>query len=579
MLVFKNNQIIVALLVLFNLAIFANGLNNDFVWDDSYLVEDNQYIRDAGNIKKLLTMEDKPATFSGTGYFRPLINLTYLLDYQLYGGKPYGFRLTNILFNIACVVMLFYLVLLITSDQLLAAATALIFSAQAVHVEAVTWISGRNNIICMFFILPSLYYYIKNSRDGKKSHLVYSMLFLFLGAASKEFAFVLPALFVLYDYCFDDDFSLRKNVSKYAIAFATLFAFMLYRTLTVPMKGAFRLESASLYKRIITTVGIFLDYMRNQIIPNKLSIYFSMPLEESILAPKVIISSLLLVALLVFVFLYRKKEKALFFSLFAYFLLLAPVSNIIKIPGALMADRWLYPASAMFSLFLARLIFIACKKSESLKFSIIIIFVIFLSLFTVQRNHTFKNNLLLFADVLARYPESPDALNNIGVELMERGLDDEAEGYYLQSLKHDPKYNLPYYNLGIMYDIKADKIAGSNNEQSLLYREKALEYLHKAYELNEKYAPTAFSIAKVNDGMENPQESIKYYNISIKLNPQDYSSYYNLGANYYNQGEYGKAISTLNDALKITYDKHDREELKKKIKMMTDVMYSETKDQ
>ena len=134
------NIIIVTILVLFNLIVYFNAIKNEFVWDDQNIVVDNYNIRDAANIKKLLTMEDKQESIAEVGYYRPLINLTYLLDYQLFGLNPSGFRSTNIAFNIASVITLFFLVLLITGNRLLSFVAALIFSAQAVHVEAVTFI-------------------------------------------------------------------------------------------------------------------------------------------------------------------------------------------------------------------------------------------------------------------------------------------------------------------------------------------------------------------------------------------------------------------------------------------------------
>ena len=204
----QSNLAIVVALILFNLIIYFNGIRNDFVWDDVYLVKDNYKIREISNIKELLTMEDKPPIFSGRGYFRPFINLTYLLDYQIYKDKAYGFRLTNIIFHILSSIALFMLILLITENRPLSVAAAAIFSAQAVHVEAVTLISGRNNVICTFFILLTLYYYVKSVKQQKSSFFIYSMIFLFIGAASKEFAFMVPFIFILYDYSFSDDFSL-----------------------------------------------------------------------------------------------------------------------------------------------------------------------------------------------------------------------------------------------------------------------------------------------------------------------------------------------------------------------------------
>jgi tetratricopeptide (TPR) repeat protein len=525
----KGSSFIVLTLILINLIIYFNGIKNEFVWDDSYIVRDNYLIRDVSNVKKLLTAEDKPAVFSGRGYFRPFINLTFMADYQIFKGGAYGYRLTNIAFHILCSVMLFLLVMLITSNRLLSFTAALIFSAQAVHVEAVTFISGRNNVVCAFFMLVSLYYYIKNDKESRFPYLILSMLFLFIGAMSKEFAFVLPLIFILYDYTFGDDFSVRKHILKYAASFSVLMLFMVYRALFIPMTGAFRINYPTLYLRVINTSRVFINYIRCQIIPLDLSIYFNLPIKNSIFAPEVLLSFLMLAGLVLLVICFRKKDRVLFFSFFAYLILLLPISNIVEIPGAMMADRWIYPASLAFALFLARLIFLAFKEKERLITLAVIVFVLSLSFFT------------------------------LGTEYRNRGLIDEAEMQYLLAIKYKPDYNLPYNNLGVLYGLRKD-------------HNKALGYFKKAYELNPTYALTPFNMAVTYDDIGALDESNKYYEIAISLNPEDFNSYYNLASNYYRQKKYEESLEVLKRALDITYDEVKKEEINNKIKMVTDVI-------
>jgi tetratricopeptide (TPR) repeat protein len=556
----KNKNLLIFLsLILFNLVIYFNGIGNEFVWDDSYLAEENYHIRDAGNIKDLLTMEDKPATFSGRGYFRPLINLTYLSDYLLYGGKPYGFRLTNIAFHIACVIMLFLLVQLITGSRLISLMTAIIFSAQAVHVEAVTLVSGRNNVICTLFVLFSVYFYIRSSRYVSASSFFLSMVFLFLGAASKEFAFVVPFIFVLYDYNYTRSFSISRNIDKYAISVLVLTLFMVYRALTVPMQGAFRFNLSTMYIRVINTFQVFVNYIRSQIIPDSLSIYFDLPLKDSLFSLPILTSFIVLAALFMLVIYFKRSDKALFFSFFAYFILLLPVSNIIEIPGSIMADRWLYPASCFFALFLSRLIFLIASKWKELVPIITISFALFLTYFTIERNHVFKTDYSLFLDTVETFPESAMARNNLGTELKKMGRVKEAEEQYLYAIESNPEYNLPYNNLGVL--------CGERKEH-----ERALEYFKKAYDLNPRYALTPFNMGITYDDLGNIKESSLYYEIALSLNPQHFDSYYNLAANYYGQQKYEETIKVLKRALKHTYDEEKKKTLTDKIKMVTGVI-------
>ena len=108
------NLIIISALILVNFIIYFNGIKNEFVWDDDFLVKNNHYITDTCNIKNLLTKEDAVPNFPGTGYYRSLVNLTYMFDYQIFKDEAYGYRLTNIVFHLLCSIVLFFLVMLIT---------------------------------------------------------------------------------------------------------------------------------------------------------------------------------------------------------------------------------------------------------------------------------------------------------------------------------------------------------------------------------------------------------------------------------------------------------------------------------
>ncbi|MFC1856204.1 tetratricopeptide repeat protein [Thermodesulfobacteriota bacterium] len=551
----QSNFIIIITLVLFNLIIYFNGINNDFVWDDTYLIRDNLIIRDISNFNKLMSKEDKPDDFAGRGYFRPFINLTYLVDYKIFNNAPAGYRLTNIALHISTVIIMFFLLLLITENTLLSFSAALIFSAQAVHAEAVTLLHGRNNVICALFILLSLLFYVLSDKMKNKKYLIHSMIFLFLGAISKEFALMLPIIFILYDHTFDEQFTIKKHYKKYITSFAVIFLFFVYRTLAVPMEGAFRLNLPTLYLRLINMLRVHVSYMRSQIIPDNLSIYFDLPLAKSIFAPEIFVSLITISAIIFLVIYFRKKDKVPYFALFTYFLLLVPVSHIFEIPGNMMADRWLYPASFAFALFLASLIFHLFSKNIRYATVFIIIFSIFLSFFLLKRNKALKNDFTFYLDTVRVSPNSALARNNLGNELDKRGRFDKALEQYLMAIELNPDYNLPYNNIGVIYGRKKE-------------HKKALKFFLKSYELNPLYSVTPFNIAVTYDDLGKIEEAIKHYKIAISLNPEDFNSYYSLAAAYYRLKDYKSALDILEDARKIAYDDARKSEIEKKIKMM-----------
>lgn len=538
----KNTKIfVIVVLVLLNLLIYVNSINNEFLWDD-VIVQNNIKIRDTKYLKDLLLMEDSVPNVPGTGFFRPFVNITYLIDYQIHQGKPYGFRITNIMFHILCSVALFFLIMLIAKDKLLAFVAAAIFSVQAVHVEAVSLVVHRNNVICTLFIILSLYFYIKNKESAKVSHLIYSMICLFLGAASKEFAFVVPVIFILYDLSFDENFSLKKQAGKYIAAFSTIFIFLLYKSLALTQGSNISFGLPTLYKRVINTFSVMVEYIVSMIIPYNLTIHYDRPMKESFFDISILGSVLILLGLVFIVFKYRKREKVIFFSLFAHFILLVPVSNIIETKGAFMADRWLYPASAFFSLFLARIILLSFKKNKALVAVFTIVFTILLSFFAIQRNADCKNELTFFAQAVESNPKDALSRSNLAHAYQRRKRLQEAEGQYLLGLQYAPEHQnnyITYNNLGALYVLMKEP-------------ERAKKAYRESLSLNSNYAPAAHNFANLLKDYGDLEKSIKYYKIAISINPEYHSAYYNLGLVCIKLKRYDEAEKAMKKALTLS---------------------------
>jgi tetratricopeptide (TPR) repeat protein len=354
------------------------------------------------------------------------------------------------------------------------------------------------------------------------------MIFLFIGAASKEFAFMLPFIFILYDYSFELGFSLKKGIKRYAAAFLVIFIFLVVKSILIPLGSSFVFESETLYKRAITTLPIMFGYIRSQIVPYNLSIYFGIPFKETFFDISVLASFLFFAALVTLFVWYRKKYKILFFSFFTYLFLL-----------------------------FARLIFLAFNKKKGLIPIVTIAFAVFLSVFTIQRNHVFKSNFLLFFDSVKKNPTAIILRNNLGNEYRKRGDYNKAEKQFLLAVKCNPEFYLSYNNLAVLYSAK--------NEN-----EKALENLKESYRLNPKFPLTVYNLALINNYFGNIDESNRFYNEAISLNPELYSAYFNLASNYYRQGKYEMALENLQRIVDSSPDENDKKEARRRIRIISD---------
>jgi tetratricopeptide (TPR) repeat protein len=92
------------------------------------------------------------------------------------------------------------------------------------------------------------------------------------------------------------------------------------------------------------------------------------------------------------------------------------------------------------------------------KISIVLILfmaVVSCSILTSRRNSVWKDGESLWLDVLKKYPEVPQAHNNLGVFYdKKKGMRDKAISEFKKALKINPNYSNCYYNLGSSYEKK-----------------------------------------------------------------------------------------------------------------------------
>src|SRR6267154_2020060 len=127
------------------------------IWDDLFLTRDNPFIKSP--LLALETFRHYLFLDSYTGHYRPVQNLSYMVDYFFWNTDPAGFHLSNILLHVAAGLLLYRLLThlfgkgagLLESDDLgstgpgaLAAfAISGIWMVHPVHSAAIDYISGR----------------------------------------------------------------------------------------------------------------------------------------------------------------------------------------------------------------------------------------------------------------------------------------------------------------------------------------------------------------------------------------------------------------------------------------------------
>lgn len=133
-------------------------------------------------------------------YWEPLTLLSRLADFELYGFRPAGPHLTNILLHLGAGLALFAALLQLTAQRWRSALVVLLFLIHPLHVEAVAWLSARKDLVNGLFYFLTIWAYACYAR--RPGPLRYSlMLAAFLGASlSKPMAVSLPVVLLLLDF-------------------------------------------------------------------------------------------------------------------------------------------------------------------------------------------------------------------------------------------------------------------------------------------------------------------------------------------------------------------------------------------
>lgn len=134
-----------ALLAIASALPYLSILRNGLVADDEMQVLHNPYTRSFHYLPKIFTTW-ATGYFPGTpDYYRPLMNIGYLLCYQVFGFRIFGYHLANLVLHAAVVCAVFLLTKRLFQSRDLALVAAALFAIHPVHTEAVAPIERKRD--------------------------------------------------------------------------------------------------------------------------------------------------------------------------------------------------------------------------------------------------------------------------------------------------------------------------------------------------------------------------------------------------------------------------------------------------
>lgn len=508
--------------------VYFNSLHNEFHQDDGHSIVHNHHIRSLGNIPEFFV---QPGSFSrepGVGMYRPILLITYAVNYAVSGYDVVGFRIVNVLLHSLCAIMVFVLFKQISKSVMASWLFAIGFSVHPINSQTVIYISNRSELLSAVFLLAAvLLLKAGQSTRIKGSFCCYAFALL---TKSTALAF-LPILAVL-EWCLS---KFEHFWSRYW-SFAVL---TLCYLIIITLNGFLPQSLSNIVRpfdhQIFTQSKAFVLHTFLMFMPVNLSIDHGLKISTSLNQLSVIASIVFIVSLLYITFWCSKRHR-LFVVGFLWFVV--GIGLVMGMPlNVTFSEHRVYLSSVGFLLSL--LVIWPNSKRQFSKW-IGILFVVFLAVITFNRNKDWLNPITIWEDA-NRKGNTARIQNALGHAYHSAGDIHKAKQHLEASLVIDPKNEASWLSLGIILE-----------ESGMLYAaEKAYD---KALKSKPNMAAAWKNIGRIylKSGRENEAEKALLKSLDIdSLYPQTHA---NLGFLYSKNGRLGEAEKFLKSAVRLDPD-------------------------
>ncbi|MCP4574393.1 MAG: tetratricopeptide repeat protein [bacterium] len=445
------------------IAAYVRTLGFDLVWDDLGLLAYVDQVRAEGGWPALLRAEfrlDVPY-----GYYRPLILAGLAFDHTFAGDSARLFHLHNVLLHAVNSGLVLLVARRWIGTGLGAVITGLLFAVHPVHVESVAFVSGRTDLLAATWILAAVLVWCRPERSWPPLRLtLFGGVFL-LALLAKEVALVLPAALLLLDVagqCAGDagDSWTRRNLPWLGAAGVALIVYFVLRTLVADV--GFGMLGGPLAANQVAPVRddpvllprIWLAYSRLLVWPWPLNAFHTAP-GLTILWPLVATALLGAMAAASWSRQHHRLGPAMLLWIVVFVL---PVSGLVPIRGAVIAERFLYLPSVGICVLLgygaARLLpWLSEQLGPDVRMLSVTVTIAMLGLGagTVHRAEVWRDEVSLFESIVKASPDAAIAHNNLASAYGKAGRIDEALRVLADAVKLKPDYVEAWTNIGFVH--------------------------------------------------------------------------------------------------------------------------------
>jgi len=342
---------ILTLIPAFSLLLYVNTTHGKFVYDDFKIIVENCFIKEWRYFPKIFTKDY--FTISGEMSYRPIVTITYFIDYALWRSKPFGFHLTNVILHTLNTVLFYLFLNAVLQNKKIVLLSALFFVTHLALLETINCIGYREDLLSATFLLVSLIYFVKSDtilykKSEKRQFTLYyaiSLIAYSCALFSKEMAITFPVLLLLFVVFSDQKIwpDIVKRFKGIYIGYIAVSLFYVIIRFVIFKNPALKAtyQPGGFWVNTFTMIKILASYIKLSFFPFNLNADYVVPLVKTPLEGSFILSIIFLVSIFI-LFVILIKSRNMFSCWMAwFFIMILPVMNILPI-GNIMAERYLY---------------------------------------------------------------------------------------------------------------------------------------------------------------------------------------------------------------------------------------------
>jgi hypothetical protein len=460
------NKYLPALLsAILGIALYAISIGGTYIFDDVQILQTDPRIHDPSQWNLYWTQSYNEGV---DNLYRPLVSMTYAIEWQLHGDRPWLFHLINVLLHGAVCACVAELARRLLGTQA-AFAAGFLFAAHPIHVEAVANIVGRAELMAAMGILGAMILFLK-PMTTRRALAIFACFFLAI--LSKEQGMLLPLLLLILW------FSQRKNLpmtpaNRKAMLLLILLCcwllagYIVWResilkfwwdpafldwTINPIVPGKFNPHGGSVgADRWLMPLALLGRYTALLIAPVKLSIDYGGKVIGWSVRPNDPYLYLGIAALLAWIALFAlsliKRWTAMIFALLSLAITYGVIGNIVSLIGTNFGERLIYLPSVFFLIIVAALL-VKLPKPILIGFTTIALLLACLRTFTYAAR--WNDKLQFYKTSLAEQPDSIRLYMLVTAEEIARGDLDDAQRVVTQGREMLPEYSEIWLQSGVV---------------------------------------------------------------------------------------------------------------------------------